>query len=256
MSSLIGYNNLVKASASVITVTSEAAGFEKENALTWRTSSWWQAAAAGTVYFNIDLGSAIAVNCWGVAGHDLTDNAGTIQVQYSATGAFAGEESDFDTVQTPSENETIFRSATQFTRQYWRFKIASTGAASFIANLFLGAALTLESGMPAGFSPANFNRDRKIFNNKSNGGAHLGSILRHKGAEVMITQKNVSRTWMDANWSALADHAELYNFYFLWDDVNHLTEAAYCKANKITYPDYQDPIYLGFKIDCGALYDV
>ena len=255
MSSLIGHTNLVKASASVITVTSEAAGFEKENAQSWKTSSWWQAAAAGTVRFNIDLGSALAIDCWGVAGHDLTDNAGTIQVQHSTNGAWAGEELDFDTIQTPSENETIFRSKASQTKRYWSFEVASTGAASFIGNLFLGVALTLENGMPAGFSPANLNRDRKIFNNKSNGGAYLGRILRYNGAKVMINQRNISRTWIDANWPDLADHIELYPFYFLWDDVNHLTEAAYCMANDITYPDYADPIYLGFKLDCVAIYD-
>jgi len=256
MTQFIGYSNRLLDSATVITVTSEATGYEKENALTWKTSSWWQAAAAGTVRFNIDLGSAKAVDCWGVTGHDLTDNSGTIQPQHSTTGAWAGEEIDFDTVQTPLENETIFRIATSASKQYWSFEVASTGAASFIANLFLGVKLELERGAPVGFSPVNLNRDREIFNNMSNEGASLGRILRFKGSKFKIDQRFITRTWIDANWKALADHIELYNFYHLWDQENYPSEAAYCIADKITYPTYNDPQFLDYRIEGKAIYDI
>lgn len=256
MTAMIGYNNLLLNSGITITVTSEASGYEKENAYSWKTSNWWQAAAAGTVYYTIDFGSAVSIDSYGVSGHDLTDNSGTIQLQYSATGAWAGEEVDFEAAQTPSENETIFRKGTSQSKRYWRFKIVSTGSASFIGNLFLGVALSLERGMPAPFSPANFNREREIFNNMSNGGAYLGRALRYNGAKINIKQQFISRSWIDSNWKALANHVELYPFYFLWDQENYPTEAAYCMANEIGYPTYNDPQYLDFNLNCVAIYDV
>jgi len=254
MTAYIGYNNHVK--TGTITVTSEATGYEKENAQSWKTSSWWQAAAAGTVYFNIDAGSSVSADSWGIVGHDLSSNSGTIKPQYSATGAWAGEELDFDTVQTPTGKETIFRKVTSQSARYWRFEIASTTVASFIANFYLGVSLSLERGIPAPFAPANLNRDRKIFNSMSEGGQFLGRAIRHNGSMVKIVQKKITRTWIDANWTALADHVELYPFYFLWDQENYPAETAYCFTNKISYPVYNDTLNLDFTLDCGALYDV
>jgi len=253
MSTSIGYTNLVK--TGTVTVTSEASGFEKENAQSYKTSTWWKASAAGTVYFTIDMGSAVTVDSWGIIGHNLFDNSGTIKAQYSSDN-FAADTNDLDTVQTPSANIAIFRKATSRSARYYRFEIASTGSASFIGNFFLGAALDLPNGMTSGFSPASLNRDRDIFNNMTQGGNYTGRILRSKGSEVSISQRNVTRAWVDSNWAALADHIELYPFYFAWDTTNFPADAAYCMAQKINYPSYSDNTYMRFNIDCVAIYDV
>ncbi len=252
MTSYIGYTNLVK--TGTVTVTSEATGYEKANAQSYKTSTWWQASAAGTVYYYVDMGSAVSVDSWGVAGHDLGDNSGTIKPQYSATGAWAGEELDLDTVQTPSA--TVFRKVASQSARYYRFEIVSTGSASFIGNLFLGVALALPKGMPAGFAPANLNRDRKIYNNMSEGGNYLGRVLIKKGAKVTINQKNITRSWIDSSWASLINHIELYPFYFAWDTTNHPSDMAYCMVNKVTHPSYQDNTYLSFSLDCVAIYDL
>jgi len=254
MTAYVGLTNLVK--SGTVTTTSDATGFAKENAQSYKTSSWWQGNAAGTVYFYIDMGAAVSVDSWGFVGSDLKDNSGTIKPQYSATGAWAGEESDLDVIHTPSENVTVFKKVTSVSARYFRFEIVSTGSASFFANFYLGVALALSSGMPSGFSPANLNRDRKIFNNISEGGQYLGSLLRRKGANITINQVNITRSWIDANWQTIADHIELYPFYFLWNQEVFPVEAAYCMSNKIAYPSYQDNTYMTFRIDCGAIYDV
>ena len=253
MTAYMGLTNLVK--SGTVTVTSEASGFEKENAQSWKTSSWWKAVAGGTVFFTIDMGSAVAADSWGIVGHDLADNSGTIKAQYS-TDNFAADINDFDTIQTPTDGATIFRKVTSQTKRYWRFQVASSGVASFIANFYLGVAQSLPSGMPSPFSPANLNRDRKIMNNISEGGQFLGRILRRSGSKVRIKQKNITRTWIDANWDVIADHIELYPFYFLWNEEIFPSEAAYCMTKKIKYPKYQDNTYMTFDLDCTAIYDV
>ena len=253
MTSYVGLTNLVK--TATITVTSTATGFDKENLKSYKTSSWWQANAAGTVYVTFDFGSAVAFDCWGIVGHNLTDNSGTIKPQYS-TDNFAADINDFDTVQTPSENETIFRKVTSVTRRYARFEIASTAVASFIANLFIGEALALEREMAPGFSPANLNRMRSIFNNTTANGQYTGRILRANGAQVKVEQRLVTRAWIDANWKGMANHIELYPFYFAWDVENYPEEAGYLIANRIQYPKYAQALHLNFSMDCGAMYDV
>ena len=61
---VILYNSLIP-SATTITVTSEAAGFAKENAYDWLTFDYWKPSAAGTVYYTMDFGAAVAVDGWG-----------------------------------------------------------------------------------------------------------------------------------------------------------------------------------------------
>jgi len=250
MTSYAGLTNLVK--SGTVTVTSEATGYEKENAQSYKTSSWWQAGTAGTVYFTIDMGSAVPVDSWGIVGHDLSDNSGTIKAQYS-TDNFSADINDFDTVQTPTDGTTIFRKVTSQTKRYFRFEISSTGSASFFANFYLGVALAFPKGMTSPFSPANLNRENKIMNNISEGGQFLGRVLRREGAMVTISQKNITRAWIDANWNTVADHVELYPFYFIWDQENYPEEAAYCMTKRITYPKYQDNTYLSFSLECNAL---
>ena len=253
MSSIIGYNNLVK--SGTVTSSGDASGYEKENAKSWKTSTWWKADAAGVVYFYVDMGSAVDVDCWGMAGHNLADNAGTVLPEYSATGAWAGEELPLDTLQTP-DNVTVFRKVTSVNARYFRYEVNSTTNASLIGNFFLGEYLQLERGMPRSFSPANLNSDRKIINNKSNSGAFLGRVVKYNGSKVRIEQKSISRAWIDASWKALADSIELYPFYFLWNDVDYPAEAAYCLVDRIRYPKYSDSLNLSFTLDCMALYDL
>jgi len=253
MTAYVGLTNLLK--TATITVTSTAVGYDKENLKSYKTSSWWQANAAGTVYVTLDLGSAMAADCWGIVGHNLTDNSGTIKPQHS-TDNFAANTADFDTIQTPTENEVIFRKVSSATKRYWRFEIASTAVASFIANLFIGVAQSLEREMGANFSPANLNRVRKIFNNKTATGQYTGRVLRAEGAKVLIDQRLVTKAWIDANWTAMANHVELYPFYFIWNQETYPTQAGYLMANRIRYPKYRKPLHLDFSIDCGAMYDV
>lgn len=252
MTAYIGYKNLFESAASV-SVTSQATGFEKENAYDWLTFDWWKAAAAGTVYITLDMGSAVSADYWALASHDLPSNSGTIKPQYSSDN-FAADINDFDIVQTPSDESPIFRKVTSRSARYWRFEISSTGAASAIGQLCIGEVLTLPYGMPKGFTPPTFNRDNKILNSVSAGGAFLGRSIERLGNEVLISQRNVSPAWMRSNYLALADHFETKPFFFSWDYENYPGEAAFCWVkDKQTPPKYSHELYMDFSISCEAL---
>lgn len=93
MSSIIGYENLIE-TASTVTVTSEAAGYEKANAYDWLENDYWQGTAAGTRYYTVDLGSAKTVDYWACHAHDLSNNAGLVRVQYSSDN-FAADVNEY-----------------------------------------------------------------------------------------------------------------------------------------------------------------
>ncbi|MES0444988.1 MAG: hypothetical protein ABUJ92_00445, partial [Desulfobacterales bacterium] len=88
---LILHTNKIE-SASSITVTSEAAGFEKEKAYDHRTSTSWKAAATGTVYYTVDMGTSVDVSAW--ACYAKGDYA-SIKPQYSNDN-FAADINDLD----------------------------------------------------------------------------------------------------------------------------------------------------------------
>ena len=257
MTSYIGYNNLVKSGTLMGYTTAGATGYEEENAQSWKTSSWWSTGSIGTSAYYIDMGAAVDIDSFGLAGHNLGDCGTTfLYVQYSATGLFAGEQVNFYTPASVTNNNVIFKKQASVSARYWAFLIVTTTDVAYVGNFFLGEALSLERGLPEGFSPANLNRDRKIFNNMSEGGNYLGRSLMRKGSKIDINQPKITRAWIDANWATLADSIELYPFYFVWDYENYPLETAYCMANNITYPAYSDTIYLDFNISCTALYDV
>jgi len=253
MTAYIGYNNLIEDSA--VTVTSEATGYEKENAYDWLTSDWWQADAAGAVYFYIDLGSSMDVDSWGVAAHNLSDNSGTIKPQYSSTGAWAGEEVDFNALVTPTNNDPIFRKKNNVNARYWRFAFDSTTIASFIGMLFLGTALELPLGIGKRMTPPRMSKKNKVLNNKTTGGAFIGRSLIREGLEFSISQDYVSRAWMDSNWDALAEHIELKPFFFSWDFENYPDEATYCwlSKGKAPVPRQATPLYLRFSFKVNGI---
>ncbi len=248
MTAYIGYDN--KIDAATVTVTSEVTGFEKENAYDNRSNDSWNAGAAGTVYFTVDLGSAVAIDWWGVAFHNLANNSGTIKPQYS-TDNFAADTNDLDTVQTPSDASVIFRNVTQRTVRYFRFEIVSTGSPSNIGAFYFGSALALQRGLPPGFITPKLARINDVTNYKSEGGHFIGRSVVSEGRKFSIKQKVVTPAWIDSNWEALADSLEIAPFWYVWDQENRPTEAAWCWTDKRPkYPKYTDAYFQDFEIKC------
>jgi len=250
MTSFIGYNNILESGA--VTVTSEATGFAKENAYDWTPYDWWQALAAGTVYLTVDMGVNTIVDYWALGFHNLDDNSGTIKPQYSSDN-FASDINDLDTVQTLTNGLPIMRPVTQRNVRYYRFEINSTGSASFIGLLALGKILQLPAHVPLPFGSPVLQRDKKILNNISDTGNHLRSSVFAAGYDFIIQQKLITNAWIDTNWDAFADHAEIKSFFYMWDYENRPTEIILAKAYDIAYPMRNEPNRNDFSLKCKGL---
>lgn len=251
MTAYLGHTNLIP--GGTVTVTSEATGFEKENAYDDFPSDFWKAGAPGTVYLTVDMGVNTNVDWWGVAFHDLADNSGTIKPQYSNDN-FAADTNDLDTVQTPSDGSVIFRNVSDPNQRYYRFEISSGGVASSIGALYFGSATALQRGMRPGFTPPRFARDTKTMVNKSEGGASLGLSLIQEGYKFNISQNHVDTSWMDSNWLDLIQALEVNKFWFVWDLENRPTEAIYTWLDgPQRKPTYESPLYQEFMLKCKGL---
>ncbi len=215
-----------------VTVTSEATGFEKANASDWLTFDWWKPTAAGTVYYTIDLGSALAVDSWGVAAHDLGTNSASIQLQYS-TDNFAADTNDFAAAISPSTTEPRFQQAASQTKRYWRFKIVSASAASKIGVLMLGQMLELSEGLRIGHEPDALAQWYESKFNQSQGSALLGTSTYKKFIESSMRFTVLTPAFVRASWEPFLRHVETgKGFIYQPDPDNNPTEVIYGVLNK------------------------
>jgi hypothetical protein len=220
----IGYQNLLELSTSTITVTDETSGFEKALAYNWKTFDGWKPQSAGTVYYTVDLGSAMSVDYWASAKHTLGTNGGSIKLQYSSDN-FSADTNDFAAALSPSDDTVMFQTvSTAISARYWRWEITSTPV-SFFAVLALGEALELVRAVKSGFMLPHEARSNKVLDQKSEGGAFLGRSIINKGIKAMMRFDTLPLDFGRSDWSAFLDHAELKPFFFSWN------------------PDYQDTVY-------------
>ncbi len=203
---VILYNSLIP-SATTITVTSEAAGYAKENAYDWLTFDYWKPSAAGTVYYTMDFGAAVTVDCWGVAAHDLGVNGASIQLQYS-TDNFAADTNNFGDAISPDASEPRLQTGTSQSKRYWRFKIVSASAASKIGVLMLGPRLTMNAPLESGFKPDALAQQYEPTINQSEEATILGASRRRKLVENSLTFDLLEPSWVRTNWDPFIRHVE------------------------------------------------
>jgi len=161
------------------------------------------------------------------------------------------EEVDFDTVQTPATNDPLFRKVDSESARYWRFKVVSTGSASNIGHLQLGAVLELPYGMKTGFLHAQYADNSKMLTNVTDSGSFSGRSVVSTGVRFSIKQSMVETSWVDANWADLADHIRVKPFIFLWDYTNHPLDARFVWLDGSTPPkiQYNTPLHVGFTLN-------
>lgn len=226
-------------SAISITVTSEASGFEKEKAYDYRTTTFWQASAAGTVYFTVDMGSAVNVTAWGCYGQDLFDNSGTIKFQYSSDN-FSADTNDFGTVVTPTDNTPIMKTRSVINTRYLRWEVDSTGAASFIAALWFGEYLTTNQGLAVGPEPFYAAQRFHPVDSVTQDGEFVGRTIKEKPLKGKLSFVPYhTEAYIRGDWVTMLRAIEQHPFFVIPDPNDYPAEVYYCWTDKtIPKPKY------------------
>ena len=224
MLGFIGYENLFL--NGTLSATSEATGFEKENAIDWLTNDWWKPSAGGTYYITVDLGSADSADYLGIAGHNLGTESATVSVEYSSDN-FSGDINDAFTPVALTSDAVYVKSFSTQSARYWRLKVASTNAA-LIGQVSIGAQMAITEQPDVGFSPPNFSPDDKIINSKSEGGQFIGRSVVSLGVEFSIPFMFLDPAWVRTTWEDFTTHGKRYPFFYVWDLTNFPDEVVYC----------------------------
>jgi len=253
MSVRIGYQNLFETAGAVVSATSEATGYPKENAFDWLPFDAWKAAAAGTVYLTVDLLAAKSVDYFGLYAHDLHNNSGTVQLQWS-TDNFAASINNIGTNHTPTDDRPIFESFTSQSARYWRLKIVSTGSASAIGCASFGAMLDVGDAPQIGFIPP-LSRGHKAIASTSVDGTFIGRTVREHASDIRISFKYLTPAWIRSTWLPFHEHAKTKPFFVSWDEVNYSSEAAFCwieKESDMKVPKYSTAVHMDISIRARA----
>lgn len=254
MSSLIGYANLLNNSAAVITASSEAAGFGKENAYDLLLADWWKPTAAGTHTLIVDLGSAMSADYFACMGHTLAENSGNIRLFYSDTGTSGPWTGAFAAV-TPSSTEPIFKSFDSLSKRYWKIEIQDSGSPSVISDVRFGEALTLPQGLVFGFVPPVYHFADEVTNMQTESGNYLIGTVKNRGLNFTIEMPPVLlEAFITGDYLTFLNFCNIGKpFFFAWDYTNHPTQITYCNVRNVTPVTYSNHLHLHHKIQVRGL---
>ncbi len=243
----IGYAN--KLLDATITVTSEAAGFEKENLFDGRITTFWKPTSSGTKYITADFGVATFMTFCGLYAHNVGINGdGVLTVQYST------DNSTWHTVDTvaPAGTEAIYLTFDGVLARYWRLKIEAPTHAPLIGVLYMGEDFVCERGARVSFSQPTMARATKITNMRAQGGAFLGRSVVYQGSTISFAQNPTTIAFMYDHWQPFVLVAELKPFFLQWAPSDYPLEAAFCLAESFSNPTFSHHRYMGasFKAAC------
>lgn len=251
MTAIIGYTNRLQESTATITASTEASGYEKENAYDGNLWDWWKGTAAGTHTLIVDLGSSKAADYFGCAGHTIADNSGNIRLFYSDTGT-SGPWTGCFTAITPTDSSVIFKSFSSLTKRYWKIEIVDSGSPSQIGYVSFGPRLDLPYDMMPGFVPPLYHYDNIMTAQQTQAGAHLISSVKQRGISFDIKMPDLlTSSFVRGDYVTFLEHAYLGKlFFFQFDNDNHPSESVIAKAENIVPISYSSHIHLTHSISC------
>lgn len=195
--------------AGLVTPSTEAAGFEADNAVSQRTDSFWQPTALPATWA-IDALSAQAVSYVGIAAHDLGTQGCTVAVQSSPDGVA------WTTRLTvvPTDDTAIFGLFATVSARYWQLAISGAGDEPTIGVIQFGA--VMEFPALAVYAPSlSFERSRNLTYsaNITEGGQWAGRTIVRTALAPEMAVNHLAETWIASEWDAFALAAETAPFF-------------------------------------------
>lgn len=220
----LAYHNLLEDSAGTVTVSTEAAGFLKENAYNWKSFNWWKPTATGDSWLAVTFATAQTADYFAVAAHDVSTQGGSVKLQYSTNGSTW---SDATTAAAGTSDRVIFKTFDAISARWWRVLVNAPTTVISIGIVSFGDRLDLVRGFPSGFIPPALGRVNSYNTSVSNDGQFLGRSIERKTYQTSFNLPNLEPGWVRNYWEAFADHAEIKPFFFSWDTSSHADEVVF-----------------------------
>lgn len=210
--------------ATIIVAPGEDTSFPKANVTDDRlfTLFKWTGSAPFDLITDAGVGNTADVDYFGLVGHDIFTQGGTIEFDNSPDNiTYAGP--TIFTV-TPTDDKIILRTFTKVTDRFFRLRITGASAPPSIGQASWGLKVEVPFGMPRGFDP---NAERlRLRNTVSQSGNILGAvgIFTERAANLrlrLMPGSFVNGTTIGQFREFWDNHASLGNpFFWSWNAGN------------------------------------
>jgi len=233
-------------SASTLTATSTLSGTDVNNIYNMLEGDRWEATDATSpqdiIYYT--GGTPVAADYLVISGHNLSTAGGAATLQYSDTGAWAGEEVNAGIIASFADDKTKLLEFTNTgTHNYWKLSLTGHSVAPKMAIAIWGLKTTLDYAR-ASFDP--HAEDVKANINVSTTGYLLG-IHRQFSERSMSLSFPDSDSTLYTTVKAWWDGSGLNNFFVAWEHANNPNDVFLMRPD----PKFNNPLTNG-----GAFRDI
>jgi len=243
----IGYKNLFTTTGVTVTASTEATGYEKENAYDGFGYDWWKPTATGDSYLKVAFAAVQAADYVAVWGHDLSDHSSSYKLQYSDNNT---DWSDVFTAISPSDNNTIYKAFTSSSHKYWRLLVNSATTLPSIAGIQIGEYTEMPHNAEVGFAVPTIAPTIKAKTSRSESGAFIGGSQLSQGVDGNISFTNIDPAWIRSDLEPFITYAQTPAVFVMsWDTVTYTDEIMLAWTDStISPPKYSSSLYMSFSI--------
>lgn len=215
------WETMLGSTGSTLTATSTASGYTLTDIYNMLETNMWKSGVTTNpqyITYDAGVGNTKTADYLAIIGHNLKTIGATIVLQYSATGAWAGEEVDTFTPFAPAADTVILKEfSAPAGKRYWRLKISGTLSAPPYMTICIWGNKTELDYASSSFDP--HAEEVKATINRSYGGYVTG-------VHTQYTERSMDLRFEDAD-SALYDKVKawwdgsgLKHFFVAWESAN------------------------------------
>jgi hypothetical protein len=210
----------------VFAATSEADGFDAENAQLISTNSWWKPEANAQTLTNT-FTTASVIDCIGIAAHTLA--GATVELEYNFLGLWTTI-----TEFVPADNSSIM--VLFPAKQVTGVRVTASGT-NRIGRFMAGQALAMPRPGYTTLGQIDLKREASIRTYISEGGQLLGKFVERRGLMASYQWQHIPEDWYRANFDAFTLSAQTLPFFIAARPEGYETDVAYAWTDEVIMPE-------------------
>lgn len=183
-----------------ITVSTEAAGFPKENAVSENTNKSWQPTALPAT-LTVDLTTATTLDAFSIVAHNCGTKGNTITLESSPDNSTWTVRCTV----VPTDDTTILGLFTPVSARYWRIRIVN-GTVPNIGVAIIGERFNFPAGVRAPYTPVWLSQTFELLTATTMGGQFLGNKVLRQGGRTNINLVSFERDFAEGDLLPFREH--------------------------------------------------
>ena len=210
--------------SSLTALTTESTGdFDVDYLYNMLETNKWKATNTTdvTIIYDAGVGNTETADYLAIIGHNFFTADAQIDLEYSSTGAWGGEEVSVVTALAPTSDDVILNEFAQTSAfRYWRLTLSSLTVTPFMAICIWGNKTELDYATTA-YDPHGQTAKANI--NITQGGYMAGSHTKYLERNITFNFNDADSTLYDKIF-AWWETSGLKNFFVAWETANNPTD--------------------------------